>query len=286
MTHRPLSSRLTGPTGEGVLPLVTEPADMGSGGDRELVGSRNPVFEGIAAPRRREILGVLLDSDRPVTEQELATHLATSSRRPSRTDLSPTEVQAIRSDVGGLHLPKLEEAGLVDWNRDEATVETSTHPALDDPRLELLLDAEGDGLDEVLSRLANERQRILLTVLRGERGPMSEEELGLELVRRERGATDPDSRAVDVATASLSYAHLPKLADVDLVDYDPEAGRVTYRAHPTLEEVFTVIYEPETCLVDTYDGFLSGLEAAYRRLGRTANEEAEWPHFWRDPHHG
>lgn len=259
---------------------------MGAGSDRALVGPRNPVFEGIAAPYRREILDVLLDADRPVTEQELATHLATAGRRPSGTDLAPAEVGTIRTEVTGLHLPKLEDAGLVAWNGDDATVETTSHPALDDPRLGLLLDAGGEGLDEVLSRLANERQRIVLTALRDARTPMSETALGRELVRRERGETDPDPGAVDVALASLSYAHLPKLADVDLVDYDPEAGRVAYRDHPTLEEVFTIVYEPETCLVDAYDGFLEGLEAAYRRLGRTASEEADWPHFWRDTQYG
>lgn len=248
--------------------------------------SRNSIFKSIAASQRREILRILLDHGSPVTEQELATHSAVTDRRSSTTDVTTAEMQTIRAELVHAHLPTLENAGLIVWNRDDGTIEMSFHPALTDPRFRLLLKVDDSGLDEALSNLANERRRILLTILRDEETPISRTDLARKLLQRETGETDPDSRIVDDALASLYHVHLPKIAHANLAEYNLETGHAAYTSHPALEEVFTIIYEPNERLVDTYDDFFGGLKAAYTRLGQDRGDTADWPHFWSGAYHG
>lgn len=259
---------------------------MPSRRDETFADVRNPVFGGLAAGRRREVLGVLLDEDSPVTEQELATYLATAEREPAATDVTAARKRTIRTELVHVHLPTLEEVGLITWNRDDATVATAAHPALEDPRFRLLLDSEVDELDEVLSHLANERRRVLLAILRDERAPTSRTALAGELLRRETDEIDPDSELVEDAAVTLHHVHLPKMTTDDLIEYDSETGRIAYAGHPALEEIFTIIYEPDDRLADSYGGFLDGLKETYTQLNRETSNEANWPHFWRNSTRG
>lgn len=73
--------------------------------------------------------------------------------------------------------------------------------------------------------LSDERRRIVLDVLDGRSAPLHLEELASAVAEREAGgggATDAQ-RAVVVA---LHHNHLPRLADVGLVGYDPTSGFV------------------------------------------------------------
>lgn len=246
--------------------------------------SHNPVFESLASDRRRDVLRALLDRSRSGTAQELATLAAITERRPAATDVTTAELRTARSELVHIHLPKLENAGLIVWNRSEGSVETTSHPAFEDPRFRLLLEVDTPGLDEVLSNLANERRRVLLTHLRDEGAPMSRPALTRDLLRHETGATDP-KRVEEVITA-LSHVHLPKLHCANLIEYDRETGRAAYSTHPSLEAVFTIIYEPDTRLLDAYDDFFGGLKTAYTRLGQDGGGKADWPHAWNGAYHG
>lgn len=246
--------------------------------------SHNPVFESLASDRRRDVLRALLDRSRSGTEQELTTLAAVTERRPAATDVTTADLRIARSELVHIHLPKLEYAGLIVWNRGTGSVETTSHPAFEDPRFRLLLEVDTPGLDEVLSNLANERRRVLLTHLRDEGTLMSRPALARDLLRHETGATDSE-RVEEVITA-LSHVHLPKLRGANLIEYDRETGRAAYSTHPSLEAVFTIIYEPDTCLLDAYDDFLGGLKTAYMRLGRDGAGKADWPHAWNGTYHG
>lgn len=221
-----------------------------------------------------------------MTEQELAIHSAVTEPRPSPIDVTTTEMQTARSALVHTHLPILENTGLIVWNRDDGTLETASHPALVDPRFRLLLKSTAPGLDETLSNLANERRRMLLTLLRDEETPMSRTILARKLLQHEIGEADPDPRTVDGVIASLHHVHLPKLAHADLTEYNLETGRAMYTNHPALEEIFTIIYKPDERLVDAYDDFFGGLKAAYTQLGRDRDKKADWPHFWNGAYHG
>lgn len=245
---------------------------------------QNPTFECIASRERREILSALLTWGAVLTEEQLAAYLAATTQGTPPPDSTATET--VQAELTHVHLPALEAAGLVTWKREDGTVRTTNRLAFEDPRFERLLELQTDGLDGVLSALAHEYRRIVLTVLEGEEPSMSRAELAREILRRAPEATDPDPATVEEVTTSLHHVHLPTLDDMDLLEYDSATGHATYTGHPALEEVITIIYETDRSAVEKLGGFLEGLSDSYGRASRGTSDQLEWPHFWREPHHG
>lgn len=215
----------------------------------------NPTIRGIAAGERREVLEMLITAG-PLPESTLAERLSAPDRGlPEDAGRERTA----RTDLVHRHLPALEDAGLITWNREGGIAGPADHPALADPRFERLVETETEGLDDVLLCLAHEYRRIALTLLRDGQTAMGRGVLANEIRRcGDRGGTlDPATEGrIDTA---LHHAHLPMLSDVALVEYDPATGRVVYADDPVLEEVLTVIYGAEERTEDGYDEFLTGL---------------------------
>lgn len=81
------------------------------------------LLEVVADPRRRLVLRYLCDNgEQPVTVGELATHLAAEA---GGTD-GPEDTRPKRIPLEHVHLPKLDAAGLVDF--DGRTVSLRTGP--------------------------------------------------------------------------------------------------------------------------------------------------------------
>lgn len=245
----------------------------------------NRVFQALAASSRREILAILLDRSTPASEQDIAAHVRainqSETQKPATAGANSTHTELIHT-----HLPALEDAGLIQWHRDDATVDLAPHPAFDDPRFRLLLEVEADGLDVALANLAFDRRRIVLTTLRDAPESVTQKDLARELLRSNDIDRESCSNAVDNELVLLCHFHLPALSDADLIEYDPDTARATYTDHPALEEVFTIIYESDDRLLDSCNGFIEGMNAAFNELTRGTGTEAEWPHFWRDPSNG
>ena len=242
----------------------------------------NRVFQALAASTRREILALLLDSDSSLTVEEIAGNL-TDSKQSSTSTSSTTDESLLYTKLIHHHLPALDDAGLVQWTRDDAVVDTAPHQAFDDRRFRLLLEVEVDGLDTALSHLAIERRRVLLSLLRDSPTSLTQRDLAREILRSDDVDLEPDASAVEDVAASLYHVHLPSLHDASFIAYDPDAERAEYTAHPALEKVFTIIYTPSDSLVESYNGFFEGLETACNKLRRQTDSRAEWPHSWRDP---
>lgn len=81
-----------------------------------------------------------------------------------------------------------------------------------------------DSLQSVFEALAARRRRLALSVLVEREPPIDVGTLSQAVAERE-GST-PDDRAVHHVQMSLHHAHLPKLADAGLVEYDWERGIV------------------------------------------------------------
>jgi len=79
--------------------------------------------------------------------------------------------------------------------------------------------------DDVVDALANGRRRAALCYLFRRDGTVPLADLSAHVASREQ------DRATDVSPASISaalvHAHLPKLAEVDLVEYDRTARQVS-----------------------------------------------------------
>lgn len=93
---------------------------------------------------RRVVLAVLANEQRPLTLTDLTravdeyTHRGTASEAPS--DAS----RRIRISLHHIHLPKLAEAGLVDYDPEEGVVEPTEKLDRAQPQLSALVEADAD----------------------------------------------------------------------------------------------------------------------------------------------
>lgn len=101
---------------------------------------------------------------------------------------------------------------------------------------------DGLSLDVLFDALADRRRRRVLRCLREYRTPMALADLADEVAAREQELPVPEvpPGEAERVYASLSHAHLPKLADANVVEYDRERGSVALsenseRAEPLLE---------------------------------------------------
>jgi hypothetical protein len=86
----------------------------------------------IADTRRQRLLGILSNANERVPVDTVATKLLV--REVTAADdkvVSSDGFDALRSELYHVHLPKLDDCGLIEWNRGNETVEYSGHPELD-----------------------------------------------------------------------------------------------------------------------------------------------------------
>lgn len=83
--------------------------------------------------------------------------------------------------------------------------------------------------DERHRLLSAERRRAVVDVLTAETSPFGLRELAAEVGRQEDGV-DPDDESVERIAVTLHHAHLPVMAAIGVVAYDPERRRVEPRS--------------------------------------------------------
>ncbi len=183
-------------------------------------------FDCLTDGRRRRALAVLFDEVGVTSERALARRLAAAERGETPRSVADEAVTNVRTSLRHVHLPKLDEAGLVDWDGEDGTVSAADHPLLEDARFRGIVETDVDGWDDIVEGLADQRRRDALVVLESE-GELSRDRLAEVLAAR-----DADELALQ-----LHHVHLPKLDDAGLIDYDPDAGTAAYRGHPELPAV-------------------------------------------------
>ena len=80
--------------------------------------------------------------------------------------------------------------------------------------------------NERFELLASEPRRLVLEVLSDRDTPLGLDDLATAVATRRSDDLAPDSDAVEQTAVSLHHAHLPRLADADVIEYDTEARRV------------------------------------------------------------
>lgn len=186
--------------------------------------------------RRRRTIRILSDRAGSVTEQQLAARLAAAARGTSTADVSHDAVQDTRLGLRHVDLPKLEAAGLVAWEEDDAIVTATDHPILADPTFQRLLE---EGQDTVVEVLASERCRETLTSLATADGHVTETELARDLAGR-LADDAPDDRVVERARLKLYHAVLPKLEAASLIERDEDAETIAYDGPGDLPDLLGV----------------------------------------------
>lgn len=74
--------------------------------------------------------------------------------------------------------------------------------------------------------LVAERRRVILEVLQHRTGPVELEDLAATIAAREGEEEAVEEDRVTQVAISLHHMHLPMMADLGVVEYDPEANRV------------------------------------------------------------
>lgn len=190
-------------------------------------------YEALADRRRRRCLEALRTHSSPVPERRLASELAPATEDDEADESAVRE--RVLADLVHRHLPKLDAAALVDWNRNDGTVALASDLPMAESRFRRLLDLDGAHWDAVVSTLASERRRAVVDVLEDAETSLAGAELARRVAARE-AETSPSAvpdEAVRAVRISLHHVHLPKLVRIDVVER--EDGAVRYDGHPAFD---------------------------------------------------
>ncbi|WP_255171331.1 DUF7344 domain-containing protein [Natrononativus amylolyticus] len=76
--------------------------------------------------------------------------------------------------------------------------------------------------------LASERRRLTLDILDGNAAPIELTELATQIVAREDGSVPVTEDAVNRMAVSLHHIHLPLMAEMGVLDYEPHEHLIRY----------------------------------------------------------
>ncbi|WP_135854769.1 DUF7344 domain-containing protein [Halorussus salinus] len=91
----------------------------------------NRTFDLLSNPRRRYVLYYLVNRSDPVEIETLASELATWEAGDTATSVTDETVRSIQIALHHVHVPKLEDAGVVAVNSESRTVELRDTDGLD-----------------------------------------------------------------------------------------------------------------------------------------------------------
>lgn len=95
--------------------------------------SRNLVFDILSSPRRRYLLYYLHQAGEPVSIQELSAQIAAWENDIPADELTSQQQKRVYVSLYQTHIPKLEEAGIAEYNQEDGTVRlTSRVEQMDD----------------------------------------------------------------------------------------------------------------------------------------------------------
>lgn len=183
----------------------------------------------------RRIVRTLCGRRGPIPEQALLERLE-SAVSESKSRVTESDEEFLRIRLHHVHLPRLADDGLIEWDRSARTVALADVPISDLARLERAVSTRDR--EPFASALADDRRREILALCEAEDEPITRERLAERLTpTEERGrSAGTDLREIVV---QLHHHHLPKLEAANLVEYDTDAGTVAYRGPSDLRTVFT-----------------------------------------------
>ncbi|MDQ2052488.1 hypothetical protein RBH26_18655 [Natronolimnohabitans sp. A-GB9] len=109
------------------------------------------IFHILQTSRRRRVLEHLEGGDEPVTVRTLAERIAARENDTTVENLTSDQRQRVYISLYQTHLPKLDTAGVVDYDKNRGTVESTPLAAQFDP---FLSELEPSSMDPWLGRYA------------------------------------------------------------------------------------------------------------------------------------
>lgn len=201
---------------------------------RPATRANDELIAAIADRTRRQALLALRDRPEPIDTTALAAQVAAAVSGEDLDDVTRGDRDAFHVTLVHRHLPRLDDAGLVDWGRDDGVVAATDHPALDDTGFRELLEGAAENWDAVLRAIQPERRRLVLAVL-DDAGELDRRTLARRVLARESGdpAADVAESDLEDVLVSLRHRHVPALQRAGLVSADGETIRAA--GHPDLE---------------------------------------------------
>ena len=207
------------------------------------------LIEALTNSRRRHVLALLADADRPIPASELARQFVAAEHEVHPADVTERQYDRARVSLRHVILPALVEDGLIVRGTGGEGIE------LVKPRpIETLLGTHDDVPRTELAALGDEHRREIVTVLRERETPIGMMKLAEELtLRRNERETAPDA-PVDAIVVSLYHQHLPTLADAGVVSFDASEKIVAYSGSSALEKWITLLenvaYRDDSMTID------------------------------------
>lgn len=174
--------------------------------------------------RRRLAFAVVRQRSGAMSASALATEVATLEHDELQAAVPEHVHRRTLLSLVHCHLPKLDEAGAVEFDATELSV-VGTDRVIGSVPSETDPEPTGDSTELPI----HERERIVLSILddRGDSMPESEislSELAGRVAARARdvGIEALDDEVCHRVEVSLHHTHLPKLTDADLITYDAE----------------------------------------------------------------
>ncbi len=106
--------------GEGESVPIDVEADDASEAERTLGPDR--IFEVLKNQRRRRTLNYLIDNDNPVTIGALAEHIGALENDTTESALTSRERKRVYVGLYQCHLPKMDDTGVIDFNKARGTI--------------------------------------------------------------------------------------------------------------------------------------------------------------------
>ncbi|ADD04429.1 uncharacterized protein Nmag_0845 [Natrialba magadii ATCC 43099] len=116
--------------------------------------SDDDVFHILQTSRRREAIRYVLDSEGTVKMGNLAEHVAAREHDTTVAKLTSTQRQRVYIPLYQSHLPKLDKAGVIEYNKSRGIIRPGAHLETFRPYLEVTMtDAPADESESLWSRL-------------------------------------------------------------------------------------------------------------------------------------
>jgi DNA-binding transcriptional ArsR family regulator len=184
--------------------------------------------------QRRRLLRLLDDEPEPKSERELAERLAAIDGSRPVAEIPEVTIEGVQIQLRHVHLPRLDDACLLEWDRDDQTVVPPEELAYDEETYRRLIEMDDEDWDDIVDTTVDGRLRNVLSALSASGDGVRRDVLAHKVAAREADGESWTDALEDVRT-ELHHLYLPKLASTGLIDYDVDSGTVTYQGHPSDE---------------------------------------------------
>lgn len=174
---------------------------------------------------RQRIVRILHDKSGFVSEETLAEQLLAANEESNSEETTSDAMRTLQIRLHHIHLPKLADCGLVEWDKDAQTVATIDQSVYVNSQIEELLSSDNE--HSAVSALTGDRLREGLQIIRSASQPIMRETLAYELASNEANGQPTENRIEDISV-QLHHRHLPKLEAAGLVEYNSDGASVEY----------------------------------------------------------